>query len=130
MRCSAQLSRSGAPLIRDRQSTCSEGPGSAAHHCVLRCARGTSTSILPRHDLLALLAEALDAERHHVADLEKDRVWLHAEPDAGRRAGDDDVARVHDEELRAVPDDVLAIEDHRFGIAALTLLAVDVEPHV
>ena len=25
--------RSGAPLIRDRQSTCLSGPGSAAHHC-------------------------------------------------------------------------------------------------
>ena len=29
-----------------------------------------------------------------------------------------------------MPDDVIAIEDHRPGVAALTLLAIDVEPHV
>src|SRR5262249_22255098 len=58
-------------------------------------------SHLEADDLLALLAEPLDAERHDVAGLEPDRVGLHAERDAGRRAGGDDVARLHHEELRA-----------------------------
>jgi hypothetical protein len=30
---------SGAPQIRDRSGTILYDPGSAAHHCVLRCAR-------------------------------------------------------------------------------------------
>src|SRR5690348_18239306 len=81
-------------------------------------------------DLLALLAKSLDAERDDVAGLEPDRIGFHAERDAGRRAGGDDVARLHHEELRAVPDDVLDAEDHRLGVAALALLAVHVEPHV
>src|SRR5215470_8324296 len=86
--------------------------------------------VLEAHDLLLLLAETLDAERHDVAGLEPDRVRLHAERDAGRRAGGDDVAWLHHEELRAVPDDVLDAEDHRLGVAALALLAIHVEPHV
>src|ERR671914_2492953 len=43
-------------------------------------------------DLLPLLAEALDAHGHDVAGLEEHRVRLHAEADAGRGAGGDDVA--------------------------------------
>src|SRR5579862_619928 len=86
-------------------------------------------SFLRLHHLLPLLAQPIDAERHHIAGLEERR-RLHAQPDARRRAGDDDVARLHDEILRAAPDDVAAVEDHGRGIAALALLAVDVEPHV
>src|SRR5580658_4034097 len=85
-------------------------------------------SLLPLHHLLLLLTQPIDAERHHVAGLQERR-RLHAEPDARRRAGDDDVARLHDEILRAAPDDVAAVEDHGRGVAALALLAVDVEPH-
>src|SRR4029077_4228932 len=85
---------------------------------------------LELHDLLALLAEPLDAERDDVAGLEPNGSRLHAERDARRRAGGDDVARLHHEDLRAVPDDVRDAEDHRLGIAALALLAVHVEPHV
>src|SRR5579864_9663199 len=87
------------------------------------------SSYLELHHLLALLAEPVDAERHHVAGFEELR-RLHAEPDAGRGAGDDDVARLHAEILRAGPDDVAAVEDHGRGIAALAFLAVDVKPHV
>src|SRR5262249_8267712 len=65
-----------------------------------------------------------------VAGFEEFRLRLHAEPDAWRRAGDDDVARLHDKILRAGPDDLPAIEDHRRSIAALALLAINVEPHV
>ena len=37
---------SGAPQIRDRRSLCvCKGPGSAAHHFMLRCAQDTSTWI-------------------------------------------------------------------------------------
>ena len=44
MRCSASEA-SGAPLIRDRsEGGIRNGPGSAAHHFVLRCARDTSFS--------------------------------------------------------------------------------------
>src|SRR5216110_1356095 len=57
------------------------------------------------HDLLLLLAKSLDAERDDVAGFEPHRVRLHAERDTRRRAGGDDVARLHHEELRAVPDD-------------------------
>ena len=40
--------RSGAPLIRDRRKlgVCND-PGSAAHHCVLRCARETRMAYDP-----------------------------------------------------------------------------------
>src|SRR5271168_4105635 len=94
-------------------------------------ARGTTemNSVLAADHLLLLLAQAGDAERHNVASFEKFRLRLHAEPDAGRRAGDDDVAGLEDKILRAGPDDVTAVEDHGRGIAALALLAIDVEPH-
>src|SRR6516162_9537297 len=85
---------------------------------------------LPLHHLLPLLAQAVDPERDHVAGLEEFRLRLHAEPNARRRAGGDDVARLQHEELRAVPDEVPAVENHGSGVAALALLAVDVEPHV
>ena len=86
--------------------------------------------ILPRDDLLLLLAEFLDAERDDVARFEELRRRLHAQAHARRRAGDDDVARLHHHELRAVPDQVFAAEDHGLGVAALALLAIDVEPHL
>src|SRR5436190_15816142 len=85
---------------------------------------------LELHDLLALLAEPLNAERDDVAGLEPHRLRLHAERDARRGAGGDHVARLDHEELRAVPDDMRDAEDHRPGVAALALLAVHVEPHV
>src|SRR5580704_1716593 len=87
-------------------------------------------SLLPLHHLLLLLTQPIDAERDHVAGFQKFRLRLHAEADAWRRAGDDDVAGLHDEILRAAPDDVAAVEDHGRGVAALAFLAVDVEPHV
>src|SRR5205823_4996901 len=85
---------------------------------------------LELHHLLALLAQPIDAERDHVAGVQEFRLGLHAEADARRRAGDDHVARLEREILRAAPDDVPAVEDHGVGVAALALLAVDVEPHV
>src|SRR5262245_12394630 len=81
-------------------------------------------------DFLPLLTELLDAKRHYVARFEKHRRGLHAKADAGRRAGDDNVAGLHHEELRAIPNQVLAAEAHGLGVAPLPLLAVDVEPHV
>src|SRR6185312_17055703 len=90
----------------------------------------SARSLLCRDDLLPLLAETVDPDRHHVADLQEFRRWLHAERNARRGAGYDDVARLHHEELRAVPDDVFATEDHRLGVAALATFAVHVEPHV
>src|SRR3954466_2640447 len=41
-RGAARAQQSGAPLIRDHcDGGVRKGPGSAAHHCVLRCARDT-----------------------------------------------------------------------------------------
>src|SRR5205814_6513740 len=83
-------------------------------------------SQLELHHLLLLLAEPGNAETHDVAGLEELR-RLHAEADAGRRAGDDDVAGLHDEELRAVPHDMGHAEDHGPGRTLLARLAVDRE---
>src|SRR6185437_1115985 len=85
---------------------------------------------LKSDDLLPLLAEPIDAERDHVAGFEEFRLGLHAEADAGRRAGDDDIARLHGEILRAAPHDMAAVEDHGRSVTALALFTVDVEPHV
>jgi hypothetical protein len=46
----------------------------------------------PGDEILALLAELLDAERHDVARLQIPGLGLLAEPDAGRRAGGDDMS--------------------------------------
>src|SRR6266550_1124065 len=72
--------------------------------------RAPRASHLESDDLLLLLAEPRDAEAHHVSGFEELR-RLHAEADAGRGAGDDHVARLHDEELRAVPDEMGHAED-------------------
>src|SRR5262249_34406256 len=62
-----------------------------------------ASGALRRDDLLALLAEALDAERDDIADIEELR-RLHAGADAGRGACRDDVAGQQGEELRDVGD--------------------------
>src|SRR5215468_8970868 len=102
----------------------------ASHKPTTSATRLASTLPFGLHDLLPLLTETLDAECDDVAGFEKFRLGLHAEPDAGRGAGDDHVAGLHDEILRAGPDDVAAIENHGRGVTALAFLAVDVEPHV
>jgi hypothetical protein len=51
------------------------------------------TSHLELRDLLLLLAQSVDAGTHHVAGFQKFRLRLKARANAGRRAGDDDVAR-------------------------------------
>src|SRR6476661_6234610 len=79
-------------------------------------------------DLLALLAEALDAERDDVADIEILR-RLHAGADAGRGAGRDDVAGQQRHELRDVGDALRHRKNHGRGRPGLAALAVDVEPH-
>ena len=45
---------------------------------------------LERHHHLALLAQAFNAQRHHVTLFQVER-WLHTQTDAGRCAGGDDV---------------------------------------
>src|SRR5581483_10886358 len=81
-----------------------------------------------RDDLLALLAEAFDAERHDVADIEILR-RLHAGADAGGRAGGEHVAGQERHELRDIGDAFGDREDHGRGRAGLLAFAVDVEPH-
>src|SRR4249919_119434 len=90
-----------------------------------RARRGLSARL---DDLLLLGAEAVDAELDDVADVEKLRLGLHAERHPRRRAGDDDIAGLHDEILRAPPDDFGDAEDHGLGVAVLAILAVDLEP--
>src|SRR5579859_1646952 len=100
-------------------------PGSSPGHDELlyRCRLNSR-----RDDLLALLAEAVDAERDDVADIEEG--WrLHAKPHAGRRAGGDDVAGQERHELRDIRDALRHREDHGRRVAGLAALAVDVEPH-
>src|SRR5262245_15486060 len=122
----------GSRSARATARSTTSRPGGDAHRPAPARGRAAVTTLsrLELHHLLALLAEPVDPERDHVAGLEEFRLRLHAEPHPRRRAGDDDVARLQYEELRAVPDEMAAIEDHRIGVAALALLAVDVEPHV
>src|SRR5436190_13094685 len=70
-----------------------------------------------RVDFLALLAEALDAERDHIADFEEFRGRLHAGADAGRRTCGDDVAGQQGEECRDVGNALRHREDHGRGRA-------------
>src|ERR1700704_898789 len=80
-----------------------------------------------RDNLLPLLAEAFDAERNDVADIEEAR-RLHAGADARRRACGDDVAGQQRHELRDIGDALGHREDHGRGRSGLAALAVDVEP--
>src|ERR1022692_751737 len=88
-----------------------------------------ASSRLERHDLLRLGAQPVDADFDHVAGPQIFRLHLAADADARGRAGGDHVARLQHEELRAIPNDMLAVEDHVAGVAILALLAVDVRPY-
>src|SRR5260221_1070826 len=91
----------------------------------------TATTLLGEgHDLLALLAQAADAERHDVARLEEHRIRLDAHADPGRRAGGNDVAGQQRHVVADVRHDLRAAEDHGARVARLHALAVDVEPHL
>src|SRR5678815_1195650 len=92
--------------------------------------RSSGALAWPGDHLLLLLAQAADAERHHVARLEEHRLGLDPEAHARRRAGADHVARQERHELADVRHDLRAVEDHRARVAGLHALAVDVEPHV
>src|SRR5829696_5834954 len=89
---------------------------------------GVYCTTLERDDVLALFAQTLNAERHHVAGLEK-ALGLHAHADAWRSAGGDHVAGLQDHEVRDVRHDLRDVEDHGLGRAVLHTLAVHVEPH-
>ena len=84
--------------------------------------------MLPRDGFLARLAECIDPEFHDVAGLEELR-RLHAEADAGGRAGADDVAGKQGHELADVADEGGHVEDQLIGAAVLAQLAVHSEPH-
>src|SRR5690606_14679536 len=87
-----------------------------------------ASGCVPDH-LLALLAEALDAEMHLVARLEEDG-GLVAEADARGRAGGDHVAGHERDEAADIAHQGLDAEDHGPGVAGLAALAIDVEEHV
>src|SRR5215472_6063426 len=89
----------------------------------LRTARNNSR----RNNLLALLAESVDAERDDIADFQE-LLRFHAEANAGRRARGDDVAGQQRQERRHIGDALRQGEDHGRGVAGLAALAVDVEP--
>ena len=73
-----------------------------------------SVQTLVEGDGLPLLAQALDAEFHHIAGLQEHR-RLHAQPDAGRRAGRNDVAGMQRHELVEVGHEEGDAVDHRLG---------------
>src|SRR5215470_5157116 len=79
-------------------------------------------------DVLALAAQLIDAELDDVARLQPHRRG-EPHPDAGRRSGVDEVARLEDQELAQVVHDEVRVEDHVRGRAGLPPDAVDVEPH-
>src|SRR5262249_61027175 len=81
-------------------------------------------------DVLPLLAESGDAERHDVARLEIDRLGFHPQPHARRRARRDDIAWKQRHVLRDVRHEIGHAEDHGARVAALALLTVHVEPEV
>src|SRR5258708_32039808 len=83
---------------------------------------------LPSHDLLRLLPEPIDPERHCIAGFEE-TLRLHARANTGRRTGGDDVAGLEDHELRDVRNERLDAEHHRLRRSGLHALTVDVEPH-
>jgi len=74
----------------------------------------------------ALAAEVVDFEGDDVAGVEIAR-GLHAEADAGRSAGGDDVAGLEGHELREVVDQMRHVEDHRARVAVLAGFVVDPE---
>src|SRR5262249_55530938 len=85
--------------------------------------------LIPKpHHLLALLAQAFDAERDHVARLQEPRRLL-ALADTRRRPSGDHVAGMEHKNLEQVGEEIFAVEDHGRGRAGLHALAVDVEPH-
>src|SRR5579863_4732961 len=53
--------------------------------------------------------------------------WLHPESDAGRRAGNDQIAGAQCHELAHVANDVIDRKDHVLGLAELALFAVDLQ---
>ena len=79
---------------------------------------------------LALLAQPLDAELDHVAGLQVLRRRLHPHPNARRRAGGDDVARLKRHELAEIADQMRDPVDHGIGRAVLPGLAVHLQPHL
>src|SRR4051812_45967634 len=73
----------------------------------------------------AELAALLDRAGDLIAGLQPDLLLgRHAEDDAARRAGEEDVARLQGEVLRGVADDVRHAEDHVVGVGGLPDLAV------
>src|SRR3979411_2517065 len=89
----------------------------------------SESSATRRDYLLALLAEALDAERDHITDFEEFRCRLHAGADAGRRACGDDVAGQQGEECRDVGNALRYREDHGRGRTGLEAPDLGVRTH-
>lgn len=73
-----------------------------------------------------LAAEVIDFESDDIAGAEIAR-GLHAEADAGRGAGGDDVAGFEGHELRQIMNEERHVEDHRASAAVLAWFVVDPE---
>ena len=89
-----------------------------AQPCAARAAAQGSAPLLERDDFLLLLAQAVDAERHHVAGLAATAAASCPSADAGRRAGRDHVARQQRHVARHVGHELRDAEDHRPRVAA------------
>ena len=77
---------------------------------------------------IAQHADALDLDLDHVT-VAQEALWLAPDPDPGRRAGHDHVARFERERPRGVGDDLGHAEDHVAGVPVLKRLARDGGAH-
>src|SRR6185312_16299056 len=99
------------------------GSGPSDHPGMTVVKKPRSAAPSGRDDLLALLAEAVDAECDDVTDIEEGR-RLHAKPNAGWRTCGEDVAGQERHELRDIGDAFGHREDHGRSVAGLPALAV------
>src|SRR5690242_15244154 len=107
--CSSK-SATAAPAIRSsiRTTTWPRSTRTAGSNTPARTARRSSALAGPGDDLLLLLAQAADAERHDIARLEEHGLRLDAQAHAGRRASADHVAREQRHVLADMGNDLRA----------------------
>src|ERR1700683_4179380 len=84
---------------------------------------------MPGNHTLMLFPELVDAKAHRVTWLEEDRLRFHPQADAGRRAGDQQIAGVEGYAAADVGDQLTNAENHGPGVAGLHAAAIDLEEH-
>src|SRR5258708_31979244 len=92
--------------------------------------RVTLAKVAPGNHFLSLLAELLYSETHLIARLEKNGVWLVAQTNAGRRARNQQVSRMHCDEPTHVGDQLAHWEDHSPCVPRLHASAIEIQEHL